>query len=621
MTSGLVLCNHAKPDAAPTGRYDQTIHINCTPPRVNLNLHIDNITHRILSNLDPLAQDLLEIAAYVYYADCTVPRGTDKDVYADQWRRNLVFVIPVSDPKKWSDPVISDLLIEALEFITDDKLSLVFTPPSTRPTQLFLTFPNMAPSFPGADCISLFSGGLDSLVGSLFLLKERSERPLLISHRSMPKVDSRQKKLVQLLQERNTDWVYPHLSMWVNRKGNPAVEATQRSRSFLYLSIAAAVASQLKIQKIYICENGIVSVNIPRSGQNIGSLLTRSTHPKFLGLFEQLARNLFDFDLQIENPFIFCTKAEMLKMLPGWYAADLAQGTVSCSYTQRTTKLQPHCGTCSQCVDRRFSVAAAGLEADDKIEYYEKDIFLDPLEEGKETAYVEGYVRTAFDISEMNDVRFFAKYPELDEIVGSVAGKPDEIGKNIYNLFQKHAAEVISVASEKCSRHQENLLAGKLNDNCLISMLAYRRHLRDPLSVYAEKLARILQSSLRIYFQTEKPARESRLQESAEAALKAADERLRRESPMLSYCVVQTKPDFADVANLERLLFVEMKLLNNREKLNKVVTEITSRITIYRDQGAFVLFVVYDTGDFITDDEEFIRDLERHEKIKAIVVR
>ena len=152
-------------------------------------------------------------------------------------------------------------------------------------------------------------------------------------------------------------------------------------------------------------------------------------------------------------------------------------------------------------------------------------------------------------------------------------------------------------------------------------MLAYRRHLRDPLSVYAEKIARILQSSLRIDFQTEKPKKESRLQESAQAALKAADERLRRESPMLSYCVVQTKPDFADVANLERLLFVEMKLLNNRGKLNKVVTEITSRITIYRDQGAFVLFVVYDTGDFITDDEEFIRDLERHEKIKAIVVR
>jgi hypothetical protein len=80
MTSALVICNHAKLDTVPQGRYDQTIRINCIPPRINLNLHIDNITHRILSNLNPLAQDLLEIAAYVYYADCTVPRGTDKDV-------------------------------------------------------------------------------------------------------------------------------------------------------------------------------------------------------------------------------------------------------------------------------------------------------------------------------------------------------------------------------------------------------------------------------------------------------------------------------------------------------------------------------------------------------------
>ena len=52
-----------------------------------------------------------------------------------------------------------------------------------------------------------------------------------------------------------------------------------------------------------------------------------------------------------------------------------------------------------------------------------------------------------------------------------------------------------------------------------------------------------------------------------------------------------------------------------------IITEITSRITIYRDQGAFVLFVVYDNDDFIVNDEEFIRDLEKHDKIRVIVVR
>jgi hypothetical protein len=90
---------------------------------------------------------------------------------------------------------------------------------------------------------------------------------------------------------------------------------------------------------------------------------------------------------------------------------------------------------------------------------------------------------------------------------------------------------------------------------------------------------------------------------------------------MFSYSIVQTKPDFADLRDLNRLLFLEFKLLNSRPKLNRIVTEITSRITIYPDQGAYALFVVYDTRDFIVDDEQFARDFEKHDHIKAVVVR
>lgn len=283
--------------------------------------------------------------------------------------------------------------------------------------------------------------------------------------------------------------------------------------------------------------------------------------------------------------------------------------------------MQPQCGTCSQCIGRRFSVVAAGLETHDRSEYYEKDIFIDSLEEGRETVFAEGYVRTAFAINQMADVQFFSGYPELEEAVHFLNIPPDQCGQKLYNLFQRHATEVINGATTKCNEHQISLLAGELPDNCLISMLAHRRHLLKPLEVDAEKIARILGSALRIDFQTEKPKTEPRLQESAQASLAAADERLRRESPMLSYTVVRTKPDFADTDDYNRLLFVELKLLNSRGKLNKIVTEITSRITIYRDQGAFALFVVYDTDDFIIDDEEFVRDLQKHERIKAVVVR
>lgn len=434
-------------------------------------------------------------------------------------------------------------------------------------------------------------------------------------------MDSKQKELVKEVQIRDKDWVFPHLSMWINRMGNRSKEITQRSRSFLYLSLAVATATQPDLQRIYICENGVVSANLPISGQNIGTLLTRSTHPKFLSLFQQLICHLFDNNISIENPFIFKTKTEIIKLLKKWGLSELISATVSCSYTQGKTKIKSQCGTCSQCVGRRFSIISAGQEEHDRADSYEKNVFLDPLEEGRETAYAEGYIRTAFEISEMNDMQFFSNYPELHEIVGYLNYPPGESGKKLYNLFQKHAKEVIEVTTDQCNLYQKELLSGDLPDNCLISMLACRRHLQKPLEVYAEKIARILLRFLRIDFQSEQPESEKRVQESAEASLAAAKERLNRESPMLSYTVVQTKPDFSKVRDFNRLLFIEVKYLDSRSKLNRIVTEITSRITIYRDQGAFVLFVVYDMNDFIVDDERFAEDIEKHDGTKAIVVR
>jgi 7-cyano-7-deazaguanine synthase in queuosine biosynthesis len=618
----LVPCNHCRNDEIPASiTFDKKNPINAIPPKRNLKLHIDNITHAILKTINPLAQDLLEVAAYVYYADCSEKRGSEVDVYAERWRREFEFVIPVSNPDIWNKSEIKDLLIETIEFLSGDKFSFTFIPPKPRPVQLFINWPDIAPPYPRASCICLFSGGIDSLIGSIYLLKQKNERPLLISHRSHPKVDSRQKTLVSLLQERNQEWQFPHLSIWINRISNRAVEMTQRTRAFLYLSIAAAVAFELKIKNIYICENGIISINLPISGQNIGTLLTRSTHPKYLKLFEELIKILFEDDISIRNPFIYLTKSQMLNMLKSWNQSELIQEAISCSYTQGRTRMQPQCGTCSQCVNRRFSVIAAGLEEHDKCEFYGKDLFKQDLDEGKERDIPINYVRSALEIDNMNDSQFFGKYSELPEVLDCLDISPDEVGQKIYDLYKNHAKEVMEVITSKYKQHLREHLSGELPKNCLISMLAHHFHLLNPIDVYAEKVGKILSQALKIDFQTEKPKSEKRVQEAVQAALKAADERLHRESPMLSFSVVQTKPDFSNIPNYNNLLFIEVKFLNSKERLTSMMREITSRITIYRDQGAFVMFVVYDTNNFIIDDELFINDLEKHDKIKVKVIR
>jgi len=56
---------------------------------------------------------------------------------------------------------------------------------------------------------------------------------------------------------------------------------------------------------------------------------------------------------------------------------------VSCARIREMTVPQTHCGVCSQCVDRRFAVLAARLEAHDPETLYKLDLLLVALPAGK----------------------------------------------------------------------------------------------------------------------------------------------------------------------------------------------------------------------------------------------
>jgi len=621
----LVLCNHATLQDGPRGiEYDEEIEINASSPDQNLRLRIENLTHKLIKDISVLSRDLLEIASYVYYADCSIPRGSDRDVFADDWKRKFIFYIPISDPDFWNSRDVVKKLQESLDFLSDDDFEFYFLPPRPTPTQFFISFPDMLPPFQGADCIALFSGGLDSLAGTIYNLKELGQRSILVSHRTRPNLDKLQRELVTALNERNPEWSFPHLSIWINRTGNRAVENTQRTRSFLYLSLAAVIAHELGINKISICENGTVSINIPISGQNVGTLLTRSTHPRFLIQFRALARMLFaTVDMTIENPFIFYTKSQVLNILVKWGQQELIQKAVSCSYTQGRTLVKPQCGSCFQCVNRRFSVIASGLEEHDRADYYEKDIFKEELLEGKERIIPLEYVRTAIELDQMNENSFYERYPELADVIDYI-GLPmssSECAEKVYTLFKRHAGEVMQVLQAKYIENYSDFMSGRLPDSCLIAMTNRRDHLKEPLDIFTERIVTILSKGLPLIFQSEKPNSERRLQEAGEGALAAAEEKLQREAPTLSYSAVRTTPDFSKIRDFNSMLFVEFKLLKSRQRLNSVITEITSRVTVYRDQGAKVLFVVYDNDHFIANDDRFKADLERHAGIRVQILR
>jgi hypothetical protein len=94
-----------------------------------------------------------------------------------------------------------------------------------------------------------------------------------------------------------------HRPVWAHRQGLAGREYTQRTRSFLFASLAFAVARVLKLDRIRFYENGVLSLNLPISEQAVGARATRTTYPKVLKGFAQLFGLLLERDFVVENPF------------------------------------------------------------------------------------------------------------------------------------------------------------------------------------------------------------------------------------------------------------------------------------------------------------------------------
>jgi len=138
---------------------------------------------------------------------------------------------------------------------------------------------------------------------------------------------------------------------------------------------------------------------------------------------------------------------------------------------------------------------------------------------------------------------------------------------------------------------------------------------------YIQKLKGIMTESVPIAFKSCPAKDEMHVQDIAQAILAGAKEKMDRESPQIPFAAVSTKPDFSKNDQYHDSLFLEFKHIKNRQRLNHIVTEMTSRVTIYRDQGAWVLFVVHDPQRHILEDFKFVKEFEKNDHIFVSVVR
>ena len=135
----------------------------------NIRLQIEDISRRLLTQIPDADIDLLEVASYIYAADSAVARGGQTDAgLGRNWRRRLRFVIPVRRPELWLSAPVTSALIDTLGFLSDDAYAFEFQPLETPPAVAsYFEFPVDDAAAFSPDAVILFSGGLDSLAGTV----------------------------------------------------------------------------------------------------------------------------------------------------------------------------------------------------------------------------------------------------------------------------------------------------------------------------------------------------------------------------------------------------------------------------------------------------------------------
>ncbi|MBV9825359.1 MAG: hypothetical protein JO001_06770 [Alphaproteobacteria bacterium] len=304
------------------------------------------------------ALDLLILAAFVYAADTRIPRLAFAQ---DSWSREIKLELPVRDPERWT--AASPLLERLLRFLSGDVWKIGFRP---RPPRFIDLLPARPLNAPPHDIVSLFSGGLDSLVGAIDLLAQ-GHRPILVSHASEGATSDSQNQLLEVLNkhfgkvDRLRFWISFNKSL-LNPEGSR--EDTTRARSFLFFAAAAFTASTIFDQttRIAVPENGLISLNVPLDPLRLGSLSTRTTHPFYLARWNDLLAAV-EIPARLDTPYLYKTKGEMLSDCANPVVLRKAlTSSMSCSSPTKgrwAGHSTEHCGYCVPCLIRRAAITAA----------------------------------------------------------------------------------------------------------------------------------------------------------------------------------------------------------------------------------------------------------------------
>jgi len=322
--------------------------------------------------------DLAIIAAHVHAADTRISRADESQ---DSWTREIRLVIPVHDPQRWS--AVAPTLTKLLNFLTGDRWTLQFRPRPERFSIIAAASPAslLQPPF---TALSLFSGGLDSLIGAIDLL-EAGEEPLFVSHWGESSVSDAQNKLFSDLKKRYPsrpfDRIRVHMAFPEGLVKDVKSENSTRGRSFLFIALGALAGTGLGGNfTLRIPENGFIALNVPLDQLRLGSNSTRTTHPFYLARWNDLLAEL-GVGGRVVNPYWRQTKGEMAAACANdEVLRALAPESLSCAHPSSARwlgvqgKSTEHCGHCLPCLIRRAALDHAWGKGGDQTSYTQADL-------------------------------------------------------------------------------------------------------------------------------------------------------------------------------------------------------------------------------------------------------
>lgn len=304
-----------------------------------------------------VAVDLILLAVLVYAADTQISRTLTSQ---DSWTREVRLVLPVDDVGLWN--ANSELLSTMLDFLTGDLWKLEFR---ARPAGFEVVgqpLPNETEAST-YDGVSLFSGGMDSLIGAIDELSDGS-RPLLVGHAGEAATSDAQRACLEHLRAAFAGQPFGWLRAWLQFDHDlfPGLggENTTRARSFLFFALGVFAGSGLgKAFVLRVPENGLIALNVPLDQSRLGALSTRTTHPFYMARWQDLVSGL-GISATIQNPFWNLTKGEMVAQCRNLAALILTlPSCMSCSSPAKARwkgYRTQHCGYCLPCIIRRAAL-------------------------------------------------------------------------------------------------------------------------------------------------------------------------------------------------------------------------------------------------------------------------